>query len=239
MTVYIGTSGFTYHHWIKEFYPDEIKHRNWLEYYAKHFDTVEINSSFYHLTDEKTFQSWYERTPPNFVFTIKGSRYITHTKRLLVAQESVDLFMQRASKLKSKLKVVLWQLPPSFRSDSKRLDNFLKLFKNYDYQVAFEFRHESWFNAEIYEVLKQHNAALVLSNSPDFPEKMVQTADFSYIRFHGGKDLYSSYYSSEEMNEWAKRIKKLSDARDVFAYFNNDANAFAVKNALEIKNLLE
>ncbi len=238
MKTYVGTSGFSYHHWAEIFYPHDVRRSDWLEYYAKHFNSVEINSSFYRLPQEKTFENWRGKTPEGFVFSIKGSRFITHTKRLLIQQDSVDLFMQRAKGLDEKLKVILWQFPPSFKSQPDRLANFLRLLRHYDYRYAFEFRHESWFTGEVYEILTKYNAALVTADSPDFSKAEVQTADFSYIRFHGGKYLYKSNYSPDEMKEWSKKIEKLSKSGDVFAYFNNDANAFAAKNAIELKRLL-
>ncbi len=235
MAIFIGTSGFSYHHWTEKFYPKVVKQSDWLAYYAEHFNTVEINSSFYRLPNEKVFSSWYDKTPGDFSFSVKGSRYITHTKRLLVEKDSVNLFMERAESLGSKLKVVLWQFPPGFKVNPKRLERFLKLLKIYKCRFAFEFRHESWLGEPIYKILRAYNAALAIADSPHFPKTEIQTADFSYIRFHGGKYLYSSKYSPGEMKDWSKKIEKLSKKGNVFAYFNNDANAFAVKNALEMK----
>ena len=235
MAIYIGTSGFSYHHWAEKFYPRGIKQPDWLGYYAGYFNSVEINSSFYRLPNENILKSWYDKTPDDFIFSVKGSRYIAHVKKLLVNQDSVDLFMDRANGLGKKLKVVLWQFPPNFEANSERLENFLKLLKSRKCRFAFEFRHESWCRNEIYEILKCHNAALVLADSPDFPKTEIQTADFSYIRFHGGKHLYDSKYSPKEMKDWSRKIGKLAEKGDVFAYFNNDANAYAVKNALELK----
>ena len=235
MGIYIGTSGFSYHHWAEKFYPKGIKQSDWLTYYAKYFQSVEINSSFYRLPNENVLKSWYDKTPDDFIFSVKGSRYITHTKRLLVGQDSVDLFMNRADGLGKKLKVVLWQLPPNFEADSESLESFLKLLKSHKCRFAFEFRHESWFSEPIYRILRAYNAALVIADSPHFPKTEIQTADFSYIRFHGGKYLYDSKYSPKEMKHWSKKIGNLARSGDVFAYFNNDANAYAVKNALELK----
>ena len=209
MMISIGTSGFLYHHWIERFYPINLKVSDRLSYYAKSFNSVEINSSFYRLPDKKNFQVWHDKTPKDFTFSIKGSRYITHTKKLLVEQDSVDLFMKRAESLGNKMKVVLWQLPPRFEADLGQLENFLELLKSYGCRFAFEFRHESWFCEEIYEILRTYNAAIVIADSPNFPRFEVQTADFSYIRFHGGKSLYSSKYSSCEMMEWSEKIVKL------------------------------
>lgn len=235
----IGTSGFSYRHWVEKFYPKEIRQSKRLEYYARFFDTVEINTSFYRLPSESVLDSWRQSTPDNFVFSIKGSRYITHTKRLLVEKESVNIFMQRVKGLQNKLKVVLWQFPPNFRSNPKRLVDFLNLLKRYDCRFAFEFRHESWFCDDIYEVLRKYNVALVISDSPDFPKKEVITADFVYIRLHGGIEPYISEYSQKELMSWAEKIQKWAEKGDIFTYFNNDTNAFAVKNALKMKKYLE
>lgn len=239
MAIYIGTSGFSYHHWSLKFYPKEIKQADWLKYYAKFFNSVELNVSFYRLPDEGTFEKWCKSTPVDFVFVIKGSRYITHIKRLKVEKASIDIFMKRAELLQKKLHVVLWQLPPRMKKDIVRLETFLKLINRYKYRFVFELRNESWFSQDVYDVLKKYNAALVVADSPRFPRADVQTADFSYLRFHGGKYLYSSKYSPKEMKDWSKKIVKLAGNGDVYAYFNNDANAFAVKNSLELKKLIE
>ncbi|RJO61912.1 DUF72 domain-containing protein [candidate division WS5 bacterium] len=239
MAIYIGTSGFSYHHWAEKFYPKSLRQSDWLSFYSKRFGSVELNVSFYRLPSEGSFKKWHSSTPEGFRFAVKGSRYITHTKRLLATDESVKIFFERAKNLREKLSVVLWQLPPSFKADPERLEDFLKILKKYRYRNAFEFRDESWFTDEVYAILKKYNAALVISDSPDFPKEEVYTCDFSYLRFHGGKYLYSSKYAPKEMKEFGKKIERLAQRGDVYAYFNNDANAYAVKNALELKGLLD
>lgn len=238
MAIYVGTSGFSYHHWAEKFYPKNIKQSEWLSFYCKHFNSVELNVSFYRLPTEGAFKKWHDDTPPGFRFAVKGSRYITHTKRLLATDDAVKTFFERAKTLGGKLAVVLWQLPPSFEADFDRLENFLKLLKKYEHRNAFEFRNKSWFRDDIYKILKKYNSALVVSDSPDFPWEEVITSDFSYFRFHGGKYLYSSKYAPKEIKEFSEKIERLLKKGDVYAYFNNDANAYAAKNALELKGLL-
>jgi uncharacterized protein YecE (DUF72 family) len=236
---YIGTSGYTYDHWRGVFYPEDLASYKWLEYYMKFFKTVELNVTFYRLPQESVFKSWCKRTPKDFIFVLKGSRFITHVKKLHGTKEAVKLFFNRASLLKEKLGVVLWQLPPSWKKNVERLESFLKVVSHYKVRQVFEFRHESWFCDEVYKLLKKYKVALCIADSPEFPTAEVVTADFIYIRFHGGKILYGSRYSRKEMQEWAKKIKAWTKkGLDVYAYFNNDASGYAVENARELKKLL-
>ena len=239
MAILIGTSGFSYRHWLQKFYPLDIEQSGRLSYYAKFFNTVELNVSFYRLPSENAFKKWYDNTPSDFKFALKGSRYITHTKKLFSSENSLKLFFERAKILGEKLSAVLWQFPQNFESNPERLKDFLKILQKYKCRHAFEFRHESWVSDEIYDILRKYNAALVITDSPIFPKVEARTADFSYIRFHGGKELYLSEYSQKELDVWAEKISKWRERGDVYAYFNNDANAYAVKNALELKKLLE
>lgn len=237
--VFIGTSGYIYGHWRRVFYPEDLPSYKWLEHYTKFFKTVELNVTFYRLPQESAFKSWYKRTPEDFVFVLKGSRFITHIKKLHGVKQPVKLFFDRASLLKEKLGVVLWQLPPSWKKNIERLGNFLKIISRYKVRQAFEFRHESWFSHDVYKLLKKYNVALCLADSPYYPKVEKVTADFIYIRFHGGKILYGSCYSKKEMQEWSRKIKKWAKKGfDVYAYFNNDALGYAVENAKELKKLL-
>lgn len=244
--IYIGTSGYSYPHWRGIFYPQDLSESKWLEYYSKFFSTVELNVTFYRLPQESAFLSWYKRTHEDFLFAVKGSRFITHVKKLKDVKESLKLFFSRAKILKEKLGVVLWQFPESFQyqvSSVKKLEDFLKTLshvtKSMSLRHAFEFRHESWFYEEIYDLLRKYNSALVIADSNRWPQTEEITADFIYIRFHGGKSLYSSEYSKKELESWAKKIKKWVLKRNVFIYFNNDAYGFAVKNAEQLKRILE
>lgn len=238
--IHIGTSGYSYSHWQDVFYPASLSESKWLEYYVKYFKTVELNITFYRLPQEKIFKSWYKRTPKDFVFAVKGSRFISHIKKLKDVAEPLKLFFSRLKYLKKKTCVVLWQLPPAWKLNLKRLEEFLKMQKRYKIRQAFEFRNKTWFCPEVYQLLKKYNAALCIADSPDWPEVEEATADFIYIRLHGGKILYGSNYSAAELKEWAKKIKKWTKNRkNVYVYFNNDFEGYAVKNALELKEILK
>jgi len=237
--IYVGTSGYNYEHWRKIFYPPDLAKNKWLSFYTQHFNCVELNVTFYRLPSKKTFISWYKNTPPQFRFVVKGSRFITHIKRLKDCQDSLNIFFENVSLLKEKLICILWQLPPSLKFEYKRLENFLNLLKKYNCLYSFEFRHQSWFNQLTYKLLKENKMNLCIADSPNFPSQEVITTDFVYLRFHGGRILYGSNYSSQELLSWAEKTKKwLKKAKLLFAFFNNDAYGFAVKNAQEFKKLL-
>ncbi len=240
---YIGTSGWSYAHWIKRFYPANIKQSNWLNFYSKHFNSVEINMSFYRFPLPSMLSSWYKKTPKDFTFTLKANRLITHNKKLKNAGSLVKSFYSVASLLKEKLCCILFQLPPNLNKDAERLDKFIKtLPKKYD--IVFEFRNESWFSPEIYDILKKNNAGLCIVSGLGLPKVLKATSDFSYFRFHGSERAYSSSYTEMQLKHWAKRIKhiqknKATKIKRIYAYFNNDDNAYAVKNALLLKELLK
>lgn len=242
---FIGTSGYSYSHWRNGvFYPPRLPQRNWLEHYAQSFNTVELNVTFYRLPKKETFEGWYKRTPDNFAFVAKGSRFITHMKRLKSCDEPLKLYFENASGLKRKLEMILWQLPPGLRFDEQRLNEFCKLLTTTDIarniRHTFEFRHKSWFCNETYDLLKKYNFALCFAHSPNWPWVETSTANFIYLRFHGGQDLYGSNYSDTELYNWATKAKIwLDEGKDVYAYFNNDAHGFAVKNALKFKEYIE
>jgi uncharacterized protein YecE (DUF72 family) len=242
---FVGTSGYNYGHWGGGvFYPPELPQREWLEYYARHFSTVELNVTFYRLPALPVFQGWKKRTPARFAFAVKGSRYITHIKRLKDCREPIMLFLKNASGLGRKLNVILWQLHPGMKCDSSRLENFCSMLKRSvrgrRIRHAFEFRHPSWFCDEVYGLLHSFNHALCIADSPIWPRVEAVTADWIYLRFHGGRALYGSNYSDGELGEWAAKARAwLAAGRAVFAYFNNDAHGFAVRNALRLRELIE
>ncbi len=233
----IGTSGWSYAHWQGLFYPQNLPKEKWLEYYCQYFDTVELNSSFYHLPQKKTFKNWRQRTPKNFLFSIKASRFISHLLKLNGASESLENLLDNALGLKEKLGPILFQFPPNFELDVERLGKFLKILPA-DKRFTFEFRHESWFCPKVYKMLAKNNLALTISDTPNYPLVFETTADFVYIRLHGHEVLYASKYSQAELSEWTQKIKGwLADGLDVYIYFDNDANAHAVENAKELKFL--
>ena len=239
MHYYIGTSGWHYEHWRGRFYAEELPKAKWLEFYASHFTTVEINNSFYRLPSENAFANWHENSPANFLFAVKVSRYITHIKRLKNTEEAVERFISRAETLKEKLGPLLYQLPPNMHRSDEVLQTFLSTLPQ-GLKHVFEFRHQSWFEDEVFEILRKYSIGFCVFDMPSLSCPLVATADFAYIRFHGSSELYSSDYSDEELVHWAKKLKDLAtNLKEVYIYFNNDAGAFAIKNAMTLGNYLE
>ncbi|MEW6066698.1 MAG: DUF72 domain-containing protein [Nitrospirota bacterium] len=236
----IGCSGFLYDHWRNNFYPEDLTKNYWLEYYSKHFSTVELNVTFYRLPERETFIKWYHSTPENFVFSLKGSRFITHVKKLKDCAEPIEAFLSRALLLKEKLGSILWQLPPNFNVDVDRFKNFIDSLKPYALRNAFEFRNKSWINKKIIDTLEREKASFCIADYPEFLNTLPVTADFVYIRRHGKEGSYTTSYSVEFLKQDAKKIKSyLKQKKDVFIYFNNDALGYAPKNASELVTLLD
>ena len=235
---HVGCSGWHYEDWRGRVYPAGLTKSRWLAYYSGIFDTVELNNTFYRLPGESAITRWFETTGSDFVFAVKGSRYITHVRRLKDVESAVQQFTERLSALGNKLGPVLWQLPPSMSRDDTRLEAFLRLLPRSPRNVI-EFRHTSWRNEDIYSMLRCHGVALCLVDMPGFRTPAIATTDFIYIRFHGADSLYSSCYEFEQLERWAVDIRDLSQGvRPVYAYFNNDVNAYAVDNALTLRRLL-
>ena len=235
----IGCSGFSYKHWRGVFYPEGLPSSKWLTYYTEKFRAVELNVTFYRLPRESTFEKWYRETPSGFRISVKGSRYITHIKRLKDPKDPLKKFFGIIKPLKEKMAVVLWQLPPSFKADPARLDNFLKALKPYRAKNAFEFRQESWVKSgEVKEMLAANGACLCMADWPPFISHLPQNADFVYIRRHG-HGTYGADYSLLELKEDAIKIQGYArKGKEVFIYFNNDIEGFAPKNALELMGMM-
>lgn len=231
---YIGCSGYYYKHWIGLFYPEDLPKYKWLPFYAEHFRTVEINSSFYHMPKDSAVTNWYKITPPDFVFTLKGYRYITHLKKLVIDEKVIQLladFQQKAYLLKEKLGCILWQLPASVKVNLQKLEDFCKILDRGIPQV-FEFRHSSWFVPEVFSLLKEYNCSLCMLSAPgNLPEMVYATSDIAYLRFHGKNGWYDDNYSNEQLDRWVEMLKPLKVTK-LFVYFNNDFHAFAINNAL-------
>ena len=238
--VRIGCSGWNYASWRERFYPRGLPARRWLEAYAERFDTVEVNATFYRLPGREAVARWAEQAPEGFAFAVKASRYLTHVRRLSDVRDGLARFYERIEPLQrsGRLAVVLWQLPESFRRDEERLAATLAALP--PGRHAFEFRHPSWFAAPIYELLREHDAALVYGDHPQRPfQTATATASWRYVRFHWGRRGRRGNYSPAELAQWARRIARWRRrGTTVYAYFNNDWEAFAPRNAQRLRALL-
>lgn len=235
--VHIGTSGWHYDHWIGNFYPEGMKKSEWLRYYASRLETVEINNSFYRLPERATFEGWREQTPGNFVFAVKASRFITHVKKLRDSPETVPRFLERAEGLGEKLGIVLYQLPPGWKFDGGRLEEFLRSLPPGHRSVC-EFRNPSWFTDRVYELLDAYRVAFCIHDAGGRITPLVVSGDRVYVRLHGATGMYQGSYSERQLEEWADRIGNWLDrVREVFFYFNNDWQGFAVQNALRLREI--
>ena len=235
----IGTSGWHYADWQGRFYPEKLAKNKWFEHYAKVFDTVEINNTFYRLPKEQTFQNWHRQAPKNFLFAVKANRFITHIKRLKDPQESLERFFKGAKLLRKNLGPILYQLPPSFHRDLDRLESFLEVLSK-KLIAVFEFRHKSWFSQDTCDLLRKFNAGFCIHDMPAMKVPRVVTSDVIYIRFHGPTGRYQGNYSKSALQDWAGWIKdNLKGKKAVFAYFNNDYNAYAINNAKTLKEQFE
>ncbi|MFQ5989611.1 MAG: DUF72 domain-containing protein [Candidatus Methylomirabilales bacterium] len=235
---YIGTSGWSYPHWRGVFYPKKLRSDAWFNHYATFFGTVELNNTFYQLPATTTFRHWHREAPRNFVFAVKGSRFITHMKRLQESRGALHRFLRRVSILKEKLGPILFQLPPRFRCNPKRLADFADLLP-VGHRYAFEFRDSTWFVPEVYDILKKRDLGFCIFSLKDLPCPGVITAPYVYLRFHGPGAKYAGRYSEAELKMWAGRIRGWRrGGLDVYSYFNNDEHGYAVANAMHLVELV-
>jgi uncharacterized protein YecE (DUF72 family) len=240
---YIGTSGWNYKHWSKgEFYPEHLKQAEWLSFFAGRFHTVEINNSFYHLPSETAFQHWRTQVPPEFLFAVKASRFLTHIKRLRDPEDPLDLFFSHAKHLKNRLGPVLFQLPPRFKVNLERLEIFLSALKPYITKMrircVMEFRDASWLAPPVFALMRRHGVAVCLADWREMPVRGPLTADFVYVRRHYG-DANRGNYSRTALNADVAQIGAwLSDGLDVYMYFNNDMEGHAIRNAMYVQRTL-
>lgn len=235
---YIGTSGWHYEHWRELFYPAGLPKGKWLHHYTDYFNTVELNNSFYRLPSEAAFINWQKSSPNNFVYAVKVNRFITHIKRLKNVQVPLQNFLSRVQLLQSKLGPLLYQLPPNMKCNDTALEDFLAILPRH-YHHVFEFRNESWLNDRILDLLRQYGAGFCIFDMPEVTCPLVATADFAYVRFHGSTGLYWSCYTEEELLRWSRHIIELGQGlKAIYIYFNNDAEAYAVRNAQKLKEML-
>ena len=238
--VRIGCSGWNYADWRERVYPRGLPPRRWLERYAQLFDTVEVNSTFYRLASRDAVATWVEQTPDDFAFALKASRYLTHFKRLTDMDQGVRRFYERIDPLVGtpKLGPIVWQLPENFHRDDERLASALERLPAGRH--AFEFRHASWFAPDVYSLLREHGVALVIGDHPARPFQSHEiTTDWTFIRFHQGARGRRGNYAESELRTWQRRISQWRRRAEVFAYFNNDWEAFAVRNARRLKSMLD
>jgi uncharacterized protein YecE (DUF72 family) len=235
--LYVGTSGWQYRDWRDSFYPRAVAQPEWLRHYAARFATVELNNPFYRLPERSTFERWRETTPGDFVFAVKMSRYLTHVRRLRDPEEPVRRFFERAQGLGGRLGPVLLQLPPTLEVDLGRLADTLDRFPA-GVRVAVEPRDDSWFGDGLRSLLEERGAALCLADSPRRDTPVWRTAGWGFVRFHEGRATPRPCYGERALATWTERIASLWDVRaDVFCYFNNDARACAVRDAVTFARL--
>jgi uncharacterized protein YecE (DUF72 family) len=241
--IFIGTSGWSYEHWIGNFYPANLARNQWLRYYSNYFDTVELNMSFYRYPNLSMLEGWKNKLPENFKMTFKAHRQFTHIQHFRNAQNNLRRFYEMTDEMETRTGCVLFQAPPSFEMNKTNF-NILELFlmetdpKRYN---VIEFRHPSWWYCEAADLLKKHNTAFCSVSGLEMPEAHMITADFAYYRFHGPDMPYSSEYTEEHLKDYAKVIKKCvaeNKVKEVYCYFNNDFQGLAIKNAMFLKKAL-
>ncbi|SRR6056297_1273055 len=236
--IHIGTSGWNYDHWKGPFYPEDLPQDQWLKFYTDHFDTVEINNSFYQQPEKETISEWRDGVPDHFLFAAKANRYITHMKKLNDPEESIRKMADSFGVFGDKLGSILFQLPPKWNFNEERLRSFIKLLPG-DFRYAFEFRDRSWINDTTAAILEENNIAFCIYHLSGYQSPLTITADFIYIRLHGPvEEKYQGKYDENYLSSWAEKLTDWSDkGKDVYLYFNNDDQGFAVQNALKLKEL--
>jgi uncharacterized protein YecE (DUF72 family) len=236
--IHVGCSGWVYKHWRGLFYPDGLPQTRWFAHYAAHFDTVEINASFYRLPLAKTFKGWRDKAPPSFRYAIKVNRFITHNKKLLDCARPADEFIALARLLGEHLGPLLYQLPPSLRRDDDRLARFIERLPP-DLEHVVEFRHPSWYADEVLALLDRHGIGFVTYDLAGLTSPRWASGRTAYVRFHGTGGKYWGRYSEEQMAEWARwLLDQAAAARSVYAYFNNDIHGHALDDARTLKRAL-
>ncbi len=239
MKKYIGCSGYSYDDWRDRLYPDDLPKKEWLSYYADQFNSVEINNTFYSFPTRKNVKNWNDDTPADFRFSIKANRFFTHLKKFKnddVFVERLEEFQDVLSPLKNKIGNILWQLPGNLHKDIDKLQSFAKTVDR-DYNHVIEFRHPTWFEEPVYDLLRDLDISYCILSAPNgLPETLLATNKTAYLRFHGKSTWYDYLYTEKELERWKSRMQKLSGIENIYMYFNNDQHGNAIKNA---KNLME
>lgn len=236
--IYIGTSGWHYRHWIGTFYPPETRLQEQFEIYKQTFSTVEINNSFYRLPSPETFKSWRKESPDDFLFVVKGNRFITHQKKLIDPEESTKRFFANVRFLREKLGPILFQLPPTWKKNAERFGDFLGVLPK-KFRYVFEFRNSTWYDEEIIHLLRKYHCAFCIYELAGHMSPVEVTADFVYVRLHGPGNKYQGSYSEEQLKLWAEQCKEWQrQGLDVFVFFDNDEKGYAAFNARILKELV-
>lgn len=236
--IHIGTSGWHYKHWRGTFYPEKLPPREYINYYLKYFQSVEINNSFYKLPSEATFRSWKESVPEDFVFAVKANRFITHMKKLKEPEQPIARFMQAVDFLEERLGPILFQLPPFWKLNLERLQDFLLTLPK-AYRYALELRNASWYDERVYSLLEEHGIAFCIYELESHLSPLLVTTDFVYVRLHGPGKKYQGSYSEEALQAWNFQIREWkAEGKDVYFYFDNDQLGYAAHNARRLQELV-
>lgn len=231
----IGTSGWNYEHWRGRFYPADLPRSRWFQHYSREFDTVEINNTFYHQPNDETFDHWRNEAPGGFLYAVKANRYLTHMKKLKDPRDPLERFLRGARRLRDRLGPILYQLPPHWKRNLERLESFAQVLPA-ELTHVIEFRERDWLADETYELLSGHNICLCVHDMlPRHPRRV--TGPVVYVRFHGAGRQYGGKYRPSRLRRWGEWIVEQARQRDVFVYFNNDEDAYAIRNARELRDI--
>jgi uncharacterized protein YecE (DUF72 family) len=236
--IHIGTSGWHYEHWKGHFYPENLSSSDVLDYYLQYFHTVEINNTFYQLPNEQTFVNWFNKVPDDFIFAVKASRYITHMKKLKEAERTLAPLLERVKILGKKMGPILFQLPPRWNFNLDRLNAFLQALPS-GHRYAIEFRDSRWLTDKTYEALAEHQVAFCIYDFNGLLSPREVTADLIYLRLHGPDGPYKGCYDTHFLAGWAGAFATwTAQGREIFCYFDNDEAGYAVKNALQLQQMI-
>jgi uncharacterized protein YecE (DUF72 family) len=234
----IGCSGWVYPHWRSVFYPENLAVKNWFAFYADHFDTVEVNNSFYRLPTSETFDAWRSQAPPGFHYAVKANRFLTQAKKLRDCEEPLGRMMVHFRHLQSAIGPILYQLPPRFRLNIERLERFLELIPQ-EVTNVFEFRDASWHVDEVFDLLERHGASFCTHDMIGMKVPCLAVGPAAYVRLHGGEGKYWGRYSDERLLRWAEwLVEQKRRGKDTWVYFNNDIDGHAVHDAMTLKALI-
>ncbi len=237
-SIYIGTSGWSYKHWRNTFYPAELKVKDQFAYYASKFRTVEINSTFYGIPSDQTLNNWKKNSPPHFLYTVKANRFITHLKKLHNTAQELHSFIHKMELLGNKLGVILIQLPPYLKADTRLLQTFLQELPKGN-RFVIEFRNTEWYTNDVFDLLKKYNVGFCIYELAGHTSPLEITADFVYLRLHGpASDKYRGSYTDATLKKWAHQCKIWLETKDVYVYFDNDEQGYAAFNALKLSEFM-